>query len=109
MEKDIQIKLLQEAEHYFINLPKPAQIKLLKVFSKVQGQFPTGNFKKLSGSKNIWEFTCDIGSKFHRILAFWDSSEEKITNIICTHGFNKKSNKTPKQEIKKAEAIKNNY
>lgn len=43
------------------------------------------------------------------MLAFWDKSNEKETLIVATHGFNKKTNKTPKSQIDKANRIRNSY
>ncbi|MBI4646356.1 MAG: type II toxin-antitoxin system RelE/ParE family toxin [Bacteroidia bacterium] len=44
-----------------------------------------------------------------RLFAFWDSSGDIETLIISTHGIYKKTNKTPKSEINKAEQIKRDY
>ncbi|MCF8338884.1 MAG: type II toxin-antitoxin system RelE/ParE family toxin, partial [Bacteroidales bacterium] len=38
----------------------------------------------------------------YRLLAFWDRSDHKDTLVIATHGFIKKSQKTPKSEIDRA-------
>ena len=43
------------------------------------------------------------------MLAFWDRKGEIETLIVATHGFLKKTNKTPISEIKKAESIKDKY
>ena len=40
-------------------------------------------------------------------MAFWDLGQNSL--IVCTHGFIKKTTKTPKSEIKKAEALRTNY
>jgi len=40
-----------------------------------------------------------------RILAFWD--EERL--IVCTHGFLKKSQKTPKAELQRGKRLKDEY
>ncbi|MBK8622833.1 MAG: type II toxin-antitoxin system RelE/ParE family toxin [Saprospiraceae bacterium] len=45
----------------------------------------------------------------HRLLAFWDKSNNKNTLVIATHGFIKKSSKVPKNEIQKAENIRSEY
>jgi len=42
-------------------------------------------------------------------LAFWDKSNKKNTLVIATHGFIKKTSKVPKNEIQKAENIRNEY
>jgi phage-related protein len=46
---------------------------------------------------------------YYRLLAFWDKTEKEDTLVLATHGFIKKTNKTPKTEIKKAEEIRKEY
>lgn len=41
-----------------------------------------------------------------RLFAFWDKSNNQNTLIVATHGIVKKSRKTPKREIKRAENIR---
>ena len=41
------------------------------------------------------------------MLSFWDHSENTL--VIATHGFIKKRQKTPTEEIRKAERIRNQY
>ena len=64
-------------------------------------------FKKLDG--NIWEFRTKFLTKQIRLLAFWDKAENTETIVIATHGFVKKTQKTPKVEIEKAEKIREQY
>jgi phage-related protein len=62
-------------------------------------------FKKLVNTDDIWECRIRLGSNSYRILGFMG-----IKNfIILTHGFIKKTNKTPKSEIMKAEELKRDY
>lgn len=49
----------------------------------------------------IWEF---IKGRL-RILWFYDQGRV----IVCTHGFVKRTKKTPKQEISRAERIRRDY
>ncbi len=42
-----------------------------------------------------------------RLLTFWDVKKNSL--VICTHGINKKTQKTPKKEIDKAEEIRKRY
>lgn len=63
-------------------------------------------FKKL-GESGIWEFRAEYESNEYRLLSFWDKTRSSI--VIATHGFDKKTRKTPKQEIEHAESIRNNY
>ncbi len=64
-------------------------------------------FKKLEG--NIWEFRIKFMTNQIRLLAFWDKTEIEETLVIATHGFFKKTKKTPKTEIEKAERIREQY
>lgn len=43
----------------------------------------------------------------YRLLAFWDTEEQAL--IITTHGFVKKTRKTPGKEIEKAERLRKEY
>jgi phage-related protein len=64
-------------------------------------------FKKLSGE--IWEFRTKYLTKQIRLLAFWDKEDRQETLVVATHGFIKKTKKTPKNEIDKAEQIRKDY
>ncbi|MBC8344377.1 MAG: type II toxin-antitoxin system RelE/ParE family toxin [Bacteroidetes bacterium] len=64
-------------------------------------------FKKLDG--DIWEFRTKYLNKQIRLLAFWDKTGKKETLVVATHGFVKKTQKTPKSEIKRAENIREQY
>ena len=77
-------------------------------FEKTEMGIKGNWFEKLKNTDGIYEFRQNDHQKFYRIFAFWDS-EGKETLIIATHGIDKKSNKTPPKEIKKAEQIKKKY
>ena len=62
-------------------------------------------FKKLEGE--IWEFRTTYNKISFRLFAFWDKSENSI--VLATHGLIKKTNKTPKKEIVKAEKLRIEY
>ena len=61
-------------------------------------------FLKMNGTDEIWECRVKQGSNIYRIFAFWKGNE-----IILTHGFIKKTQKTPRNEIQKAENYKKDY
>lgn len=63
-------------------------------------------FKKLKGT-DIWELRTQHEGMAYRILAFWDKTQRSL--VIATHGFFKKTQKTPPKEIAKAERIMNEY
>ena len=43
----------------------------------------------------------------YRLLAFWDNDTGRL--IIATHGFIKKTQKTPEKEIERAIALRKEY
>ncbi len=64
-------------------------------------------FKKLTA--NIWEFrTIYLGQQI-RLLAFWDKTDKTQTLVLATNGFIKKTQKTPGNEIERAERIREKY
>ncbi len=66
---------------------------------------PTSYFKKLKNTDDIWEVRVNSNSNSYRILGFFDGNNL----IILNHAFQKKSQKTPKQDIKIAEKRKKEY
>ncbi len=76
-------------------------LKLLEDLPMVPSQF----FKKLAGSDQIWECRVRFGSNAYRILCFFAGN----SIIVLTHGFMKKSQKTPKAEIQKAESCRRDF
>jgi phage-related protein len=45
----------------------------------------------------------------YRLFAFWDKTSKTKTLVISTHGMVKKTDKTPKGELEKAERLMKNY
>ena len=108
LRKPIKVRFLKEAETYFLAQNEKIQKKFLVSFEKTEAGNKGTWFAKLKNTDGIYEFRQRDHQKFYRIFAFWDS-EEKETLIVATHGIDKKSNKTPSKEIKKAEHLKKKY
>jgi len=68
-------------------------------------RIPATYFKKLIGTEEIWECRIQFGSNIYRVFCFFDSHSV----VILTHGFEKKSMKTPRQEIERAETYRRDY
>ena len=66
---------------------------------------PSSYFKKLVGTEEIWECRVQFGSNAYRIFCFFVDNSV----VMLTHGFVKKSQKTPKSEIEKAEAYRRDF
>ena len=61
--------------------------------------------KKLTGTTGIWEVRVASGGSIFHILAFLDGGDL----IVLNHGFQKKTQKTPRQYIDLAERRKADY
>jgi phage-related protein len=65
---------------------------------------PASYFKKLAGTEDIWECRIQFGSNAYRIFCFFLNN-----SVLLTHGFVKKSQKTPAGEIERAEAYRRDF
>lgn len=102
-----QIELLEEARIFLQNLPQQAHKKMLyNIWRIAGGERNSELFKKLENTE-IWEFRTLYNGIAYRLFAFWDT--EAQTLIVATHGIIKKTQKTLKKEIAKAEAIMKQY
>lgn len=103
----LKVFLLEEARMFIKSLPEKAQKKVTYNLLKVEGgEMNKELFKKLENS-NIWEFRTLFNGNCYRLFAFWDTEREAL--VIATHGIIKKTQKTPKKEIDKAETIRKEY
>jgi hypothetical protein len=98
---------LPEADAFIASLDPKAAKKVLYNIDLAEQTNDPGLFKKLQ--KGIWEFRTLIGGRQIRLLAFWDKTDPKATLVFATHGFIKKVDKVPSNEIKRALKIKLNY
>ncbi len=89
------------------NLDQKAKVKIFYNLRKSQIQNDKTLFKKLSNE--IWEFRTLYNRTQYRLFAFWDKTDKEDTLVISTHGIEKKTQKTPKKEIEKAEKLRIQY
>lgn len=66
---------------------------------------PAKYFKKLTGTEGIWEVRVDFGPDGFRLFGFFDGPK----TVVLTHGFRKKSRKTPRQAVALAQERKSDY
>ena len=109
MHKPIEVIFLNQAEDFVDSLEYKARRKLFQAIRKTKERLFGDWFKKIKDSDGIFEFCVDENGKFYRLFTFWDTEYPEETLIIGTHGLIKKSNKTPKEDIRKAEQIKREY
>jgi len=77
---------------------------LLKLIQELE-TVPSTYFKKLEGTDDIWECRVQLGSNAYRLLGFFFQKGV----VVLTHGFSKKSRKTPRSEIERAESYKKDF
>ena len=102
-----RLALLEEAKKFLQSLPPQAYKKILYNIDRVAGGERNKElFKKLENSE-IWEFRTLYNGIAYRLFAFWDT--DMNTLVVATHGIIKKTQKTPKKEIARAEVIMKQY
>jgi phage-related protein len=73
-------------------------VKTLKVVPKTY-------FDHMTGTDGLWEIRIQVGSNIYRVFCCFDEGNL----VILLSGFQKKSQKTPQNEIDKAVKLKNEY
>ena len=108
MEKIRNIKLFKTYyKEFYVAQTKTVRDKINFVLKLVETQriIPKKFFRIIEGSDGIYEIRVEIESNIYRIFCCMDGDAV----VVLFHGFQKKSKKTPKKEIKRAEAIKREY
>lgn len=107
MEKaKYEIKYLEGAVSFLKSLDSQVAAKIMYNIDKSKYVLDKELFKKLEDT-DIWEFRTLYNGIAYRLFAFWDTRKDAL--VIATHGFIKKTNKTPQKEIAKALAIRERY
>lgn len=107
LRKRFKIIMSSEVDAFLGGLRKEVRTKIIYNADKVaNGHMDKDLFKKLDNT-DIWEFRTLYAGIQYRLLSFWDTDSETL--VIATHGFIKKTQKTPRKEIAKAEAIRKAY
>ena len=92
---------------FYNSQTKDVQDKIDWVIGLVQGLrvVPKKYFDHLTGTEGLFEIRVQVGNNIYRIFCFFD----KGNLVILLTGFQKKSQKTPRKEIRKAELLKQEY
>jgi phage-related protein len=105
--KYFQTIFLEAAEKFISTLDAKT---VRKIFFNIDLAEQTNDprlFKKLQD--DIWEFRTLYHGIQYRLLAFWDKSDNTNTLVFATHGFVKKTDKVPANEIVRATGIRTMY
>jgi phage-related protein len=106
-----KVRTLYYFRNYFLEfygeLPEKVQKKfdyVLKLIEFVE-RVPKKFLKHIEGTKGLYEMRIESGSNIFRVFCCFD--EGKL--IALLNGFQKKSQKTPLNEIEKAETLMETY
>ena len=94
-------------EDFFVKQRSKVKDKIIWTFEIIEDleRVPETYLKHIENTKGLFEIRVQVGSDIFRIFCFFD----KGSLVILANGFQKKSQKTPRQEIEKALKIKEEY
>ncbi len=94
-------------ENFFIKQRKKVKLKIVWTLQLIEElkRIPEVYLKHIENTDGLFEIRIQQGGDVFRIFCFFD--EGKL--IVLANGFQKKTQKTPKNEIEKAIKIKNEY
>lgn len=102
-----ETRFLEEAEQFIAKLDVKVIRKILYNLDLAEQTNDPRLFKKLK--QDIWEFRIRYAGNQIRLLAFWDKTTQHQTLVIATHGFIKKVDKVPSNEISRAVQLRATY
>ncbi|MBP9881389.1 MAG: type II toxin-antitoxin system RelE/ParE family toxin [Chitinophagales bacterium] len=92
---------------FFDKLSKKVKAKIVWTFDLIEEtqRVPETYLKHIEGTDGIFEIRVQFGSDIYRIFCFFDKGKL----VILANGLQKKTQKTPKNEIELAKKIKAEY
>lgn len=106
-----RIRTIVAYKNYFKDFllaqPIKVQDKIYKIIELIETIqiIPTKFIKHIEGTDGLYEARISLGSDIWRVFCFFD--EGRL--VILLNGFQKKTQKTPKNEIEKALRLKQEY
>ena|SRR2546430_212104 len=93
-------------EQFLMSLESASRAKVVRTLELLRTQqiVPAKFWKKMSGS-DLWEVRTEYAGNIYRILA----ATAKGNRVILLHGFQKKSQKTPRQDMEIAQQRQKRY
>jgi len=82
---------------FLIKQPKKVQDKIYKIIEAIETleRVPSNYLKHIVGTNGLYEARIKLGSNIWRVFCFFDNNKL----VILLNGFQKKTQKTPKNEI----------
>ena len=98
-------------KNYFVDFlsiqPIKVQNKIFKIIEAIETleRIPTTYLKHIEETNGLYEARIQLGSDIWRVFCFFDKGKL----VILLNGFQKKTQKTPKNEIEKAIILMKEY
>jgi phage-related protein len=94
-------------EDFLKEQPIKVQNKIFKIIEAIETleRIPTNYLKLIVGTSVLYEERIQLGSDIWRVFCFFDKGKL----VILLNGFQKKTQKTPKNEIEKAITLMTEY
>jgi len=94
-------------ENFFVKQRQKVKDKIIWTFDLIENmqRVPELYLKHIENTEGLYEIRVQQGSDIYRIFCFFDQGQL----VVIANGFQKKSQKTPKQEIELALKIKGEY
>jgi phage-related protein len=94
-------------QEFFVKQQEKVKDKIIWTFDLIEElpRLPETYLKHIENTDGLYEIRVQQGSDSFRIFCFFDRGQL----VVLANGFQKKTQKTPKQEIEKALKIKEDY
>lgn len=94
-------------DDFFAKQPQKVRDKIIKVLDIIEqiDRIPATYLKYIEGTSGLFEVRVQLASNIFRIFCFFDGNKL----VVLLTGFQKKTQKTPKEEIQRAEKLMFNY
>ena len=94
-------------EDFLLEQPRKVQDKIYKIIEAIETleRVPSNYLKLIEGTNGLYEARIQLASNIWRVFCFFDNGKL----IILLNGFQKKTQKPPKNEIEKALRLMNQY
>lgn len=94
-------------DKFFAAQTQKVRAKIIKVLDIIEWmeRIPSTYLKYMEGTDGLFEIRVQLGNNIFRIFCFFDGNKL----VVLLSGFQKKTQKTPSKEIKRAEKLMKEY
>lgn len=94
-------------ENFLKEQPVKVQDKIFKIIEAIETleRIPSNYLKSMEGTNGLYEARIQLASNIWRVFCFFDNNKL----VILLNGFQKKTQRTPKNEIERALRLMSEY